>query len=310
MRGTVALASSDLTDATSGVDTVDFERSPAGGGAWVNVGTDSSAAGGWTVDWVTGGVSDGLYDLRAVATDAAGNAHTTATIANVRVDNTAPSGTLDDPGSPVRGTIALTSSGVADGGSGLASVAFQRSPAGANTWTAIGTDSSSTGGWTVNWVTGGVTDGLYDLRAIVTDVAGNPHTSATVANVRVDNTAPAGTLANPGANVRGSAVALSASASDTAGSGLAKVTFERSPAGANTWTQIAVDSVAGDGWTASWDTTVPDRRPLRPARRDRGQRRQHAHELDRERARRQHLPDRDSWTPPSRARSSAAATWR
>ena len=203
VRGTVALASSDLTDATSGVDTVDFERSPAGGGAWVNVGTDSSAAGGWTVNWVTGGVSDGLYDLRAVATDAAGNAHTTATIANVRVDNTAPSGTLDDPGSPVRGTIALTSSGVADGGSGLASVAFQRSPAGANTWTAIGTDSSSTGGWTVNWATGGVTDGLYDLRAIVTDAAGNPTRARPSRTCGWTTPHPAGTLANPGANVRG-----------------------------------------------------------------------------------------------------------
>ena len=61
--------------------------------------------------------------------------------------------------------------------------------------------------------TTGVTDGLYDLRVIVTDDAGNSTTSATVANRRVDNTAPSASLDDPGANLRGT-VTLSSTASD------------------------------------------------------------------------------------------------
>ena len=80
----------------------------------------------------------------------------------------------------------------ADGGSGVASVAFQRSAAGANTWsTTIGTDSSSAGGWGITWDTTATPDGLYDLRAVATDAAGNVDDSTTIANVRVDNNAPA-----------------------------------------------------------------------------------------------------------------------
>ena len=44
--------------------------------------------------WDTTGVSDGLYDLRVVTTDNVGNTFTSATITNVRVDNTAPNNSL------------------------------------------------------------------------------------------------------------------------------------------------------------------------------------------------------------------------
>ena len=98
----------------------------------------------------------------------------------------------------------------ADGGSGLASVAFQRSAAGANTWsTTIGTDSSSTGGWAIVWDTTTATpDGLYDLRAVATDAAGNVTNSATIANVRVDNDAPAAPGAPSATSPRVTAPAL------------------------------------------------------------------------------------------------------
>ena len=70
---------------------------------------------------------------------------------------------MDDPGTPLRGTVSLTRLRLGDaGGSGVASLTFQRSPAGAGTWTT----------WTrtrarptrVSFDTTGVTDGLYDLR--------------------------------------------------------------------------------------------------------------------------------------------------
>ena len=66
---------------------------------------------------------------------------------------------------------------------------FQRSPAGAGTWTNIGA-ADTTSPYSVNWDTTAVADGLYDLRVITTDNVGNTFTSALVTNVRVDNTLP------------------------------------------------------------------------------------------------------------------------
>ena len=79
-----------------------------------------------------------------------------------------------------------------DGESPVQQVVFQRAPAGGSTWTAIGTDTSSP--YAAGWDTTGVGDGLYDLRVVVTDTAGNSTTSALVTGRRVDNTAPDTTI--------------------------------------------------------------------------------------------------------------------
>jgi len=86
---------------------------------------------------------------------------------------------MTDPGAYLSGTVNLTST-TGDSGSGVSSVTYERSPAGANTWTNV----------SATWNTAGVADGLYDLRVRVTDDAGNVTTSAAVVNRRVDNTAP------------------------------------------------------------------------------------------------------------------------
>ena len=155
-----------------------MQYSPAGAGTW----TTTPAA------FDTTGVTDGLYDLRVTVTDNAGNSTTSATVTNRRVDNTAPSASLDDPGANLRGTVTLSST-ASDAGSGIATRTYQHSPAGAGTWTTTPAAFDTTA----------VTDGLYDLRVTVTDNAGNSTTSATVANRRVDNTAPA---ASPGRSGR------------------------------------------------------------------------------------------------------------
>src|SRR5581483_4418160 len=131
VRGTVNLTST-TNDGGSGIASVVYQSSPAGAGTW----TTTPAA------WDTTALADGLYDLRVRATDNAGNQTTSATVNGVRIDNTAPTVSLDDPGQSVRGTVSLTGT-AADGGAGVASVALQRSPAGAGSWTTIGTDGSS-----------------------------------------------------------------------------------------------------------------------------------------------------------------------
>ena len=252
LSGTISVASSSA-DSVSGVTQVAFQRSPVGAGTWTTIDTDSSAP--YAVDWVTGGVTDGDYDLRAVTTDAAGNSFTSGSV-TVTVDNTAPSASVADPGTPLRGTVSLTGSGSDPGGSGVASLTFQRSPAGAGTWTTVGMDTSSP--YSVSFDTTAVADGLYDLRAVATDNAGNTTLSTIVANRRVDNTAPSASLDDPGANLRGT-VTLTSTASD-AGSGIASRVYAYSPAGAGTWssTPAAFDTTAVSDGLYDLRVTVTD----------------------------------------------------
>ena len=72
--------------------------------------------------WDTTAFADGLYDLRVVTTDNVGNTFTSPTIANVRVDNTAPTGSITAPaGERVRERHERRGLGeLADAGSGVA----------------------------------------------------------------------------------------------------------------------------------------------------------------------------------------------
>ncbi|HEU4841732.1 MAG TPA: chitobiase/beta-hexosaminidase C-terminal domain-containing protein, partial [Ilumatobacteraceae bacterium] len=241
VRGTMAV-NATATDATSGVASVDFQRSPAGASSWTTIPSS----------WDTTSVSDGLYDLRVLVTDVAGNTQTDVA-ANVRVDNTAPTGTLTDPGQYLRSSLAL-SGNAADAGSGVASVAFQRSPESAGTWTTIATDTTGGDGWSATFDTtaGGTPDGRYDLRVLVTDDAGNTFAHA-LAGRTIDNTNPTAAIANPGANLRLS-VTLGGTATD-ATAGIATVAFEYDNGGG--WQLISTDTDGSDGWSASLNTTLP-----------------------------------------------------
>ncbi len=217
LRGTVALDAT-ATDAGSGVVSVVVQSSPAGDADWSTIATDTTAPFG--ADWETTAVSDGIYDLRIVATDAAGNTTTTG-VSDRRVDNTPPPTTLHDPGADLGGTVTLSAT-TADAG-GVASVVFQRSPAGAGTWTTIDTDSTEP--YTASLDTLALGDGLYDLRVISTDAAGNSSVN-TLTDRRVNNTAPA--AFDLGGPADGDAVrdgqTLEATPSD-GGGGIASVEF-------------------------------------------------------------------------------------
>ena len=212
LRGTVGL-SATATDPDVGVVSVAFQRSPAGAGTWTTISTDSTPGDGFTASFDTTAAADGLYDLRALATDDVGNTGVDV-VANRRIDNTNPTGSVTSPagGANVSSSVALASNS-ADAGSGVDTVQFQRSPAGAGTWTGQGSP----------WATTGVTDGLYDLRVVTTDNAGNSFTSAAI-TVRVDNTNPNGSITAPadGASVRAS-IAVTSNSTDAGGSGVGTV---------------------------------------------------------------------------------------
>jgi hypothetical protein len=164
-----------------------MQVAPAGSSSWATACTDTTSPYACSFD--TTSVADGLYDVRAVATDVAGNATTSAVVANRRVDNTGPTVSVNDPGAYVRGTITV-SAAASDAGSGMVSVAIQRAPTGSRTWTTICTDTTSAYSCSLN--TTPLADGGYDFRAIATDGAGNATTSAVLANRVVDNTGPTG----------------------------------------------------------------------------------------------------------------------
>ena len=142
------------------------------------------------------------------ATDAAANTDATPATFNWSIDLTSPTGSITSPANAalVRLTILLASNS-ADGGSGVAAVVFQRSPAGAGTWTAT----------PASWDTTLVADGNYDLRVMTSDLAGNVATSSAI-TVAVDNTPPDTSITSQPAdptNATGASFAFSSEAGAT-----------------------------------------------------------------------------------------------
>src|SRR5262249_14109201 len=240
--GTVTLTATSDPDTAS----VDFQRADAGSGTWPTIATDTTAPFSTPLDATT--LPDGLYDFRVVATDGTGNTGTSAVVANRRVDNTPPSGSLTAPtaGAMVGGSAVPLHASTSDSASGVASVRYEMRPTGGGSFTTITT--STTAPFDGSWNTTGLATGDYDLRPFVTDRAGNAFTGATV-TVHVDATAPTVVLANPGSTLSGT-VTLNATVT---GSGATQVAFFASPAGANSWTQIAVDTASP--YSVSFDTT-------------------------------------------------------
>ena len=182
LSGTVTLSSTASDPGGSGVATVTYQHSPAGAGTW----TTTPAA------FDTTGVTDGLYDLRVIVTDNAGNSTTSATVVNRRVDNDAPTISLTAPSGYVNAaapdpfTLTATSP---DGD--ISEVEFFRCSnssvnCGSGSWVSLGTDSAApySASWNVD------ADGDRALRAVVEDEANN--TGFDIVNVTIDRTAPAG----------------------------------------------------------------------------------------------------------------------
>jgi chitinase len=175
LSGNVSLTGT-AADAGSGIAAWTVQYRLSGGSTWTDACSDSTSSYGCT--WATAGVADSVYDLRAVARDQAGNTTASTVRSSIRVDNVAPTVTLTDPGTPLFGTVTL-SANASDGG-GIASVVIERSPAGANTWTTICTDTTSS--YSCAFDTTAVAVGSYDLRARATDNAARTTTSAVVSS--------------------------------------------------------------------------------------------------------------------------------
>lgn len=244
VRGTVPLTAT-LSGAGTTSYSVRIEYAAAGTTTWKTICTKSAAP--YTCDWSTTSFANQYYDLRAVATSG-GVSQTSAVVADILVDNAAPNVSLQDPGSPLRGTVVFTAA-ASDAHSGVDRVTIQYAASGSSTYQDLCTATIEP--WSCSYDTTRLQDGSYSLRAVAVDVAGNTATSAPVANRAVDNTVSSVSLADPGPYLGGT-VTLTASANSTAG--VTSVRIQRMPSGASTWVDVCTDTTTP--YSCAWDTTT------------------------------------------------------
>jgi Big-like domain-containing protein/purple acid phosphatase-like protein/fibronectin type III domain protein len=225
-----------------GVASVQFKVDGANSGAAI-------AVAPYALSLNTTTLSNGNHVLTAVASDAAGNSATSASVTvkvnNTTLDTTPPTVSLTAPanGATVSSTVNVTAN--ATDNVSVASVQFQLD--GTNVGSAL-----VAAPFVFSWDTTKSTNGAHALRAIAKDGAGNSTTSAavsvTVSNSTPDTTPPTVSVSAPagGATVSGT-VTVSANASDNVG--VASVQFRLDGANLGSLDTASPYSIA-------WNTTT------------------------------------------------------
>jgi hypothetical protein len=242
LRGSVTTTTT-VSGAADLAPSVRVEYAPTGTTSWTTLCT--AATSPFTCSVSTSTLANGTYDLRSVAV-AGTTTYTSAVVSKVLVDNLAPTVTMTDPGTSLKGTKTFAAT-AADTHSGVATVVIQSSTGGA--WSELCTVTASPYSCSVDTTT--LPNGTYSFRAVATDKAGNTATSTPVANRTVQNTTSTVTLTAPSTYLRGSTVALTAATTSTGT--IASVKFQRSVAGANSWVEICSDTTSP--YTCTFDST-------------------------------------------------------
>lgn len=251
LRGDVPLTTT-VYGGTSLTYNITVEYAPTGTTQWKTACTSSSVLSGQSsCTWrtVTSGIANGVYDLRATARPTVGGAFTSAVVTEVTVDNTAPTASIVNPGSPLRGTVTLAATATeTQNESGVAQVVIQYAPGSTSNYQTACTITVEP--YSCRFDTTKIADGTYSFRAVATDFAGNTTTTSAVTNRTVDNTVSSVSLEDPGAFLTGTET-LVAQASSTAGVASVKVQYATS--GGTNWTDICTDT--SSPYSCTWDTT-------------------------------------------------------
>ena len=187
IRGTAVAMNATVVETGSGVSTVEYQWSVHNANTWTTFDTKSTTSSTGTLNTTTLG-GDGFYDLRVRATDLATNVGLSTIVSNVRVDNTVPTVTLAGVAgdTSVRETLSLTAAPADTGGSGVSSVTYGRRLRGLERLLHDHRLELDGPGYGVSFNTTAL-NGLYEIQALATDVAGNT-ASNSVTNVLIDNT--------------------------------------------------------------------------------------------------------------------------
>lgn len=180
IRGTTTFEAT-ASDATSGVAQVEVQYLRSGTSTWVTMCSMEEEPYSCRFDTTT--MAYGTYSFRAVATDEAGNTSLSSATSYRTVDNTVATVSAEDPGAYLTGTVTLRA--FANSTAGINNVRIQTAPAGTTTWTTR--CSVNAAPFSCPWNTATVTDGLFDVRAILLDATGKETVSSTITNRRVDN---------------------------------------------------------------------------------------------------------------------------
>lgn len=244
LRGSVQLTATVVHSGTT-APAVRFEYTPAGAGKWSAACT--AQTGQYSCSWNTATTASGDYDLRAVAGSGTGTSYSEV-LADILVDNTAPSVTMTDPGSPLSGTRTFAATAT-DAHSGIAQVVLQYAPSGTTTYQQLCVVAEEP--YSCRYDTTRLGNGTYSFRAVATDAAGNTTTSGAVNNRTVDNTVSSVSLEDPGAYLSG-VETLTAVANSTAG--IQSVQIQYAPTKGGVFTTICSDTTAP--YTCDWTTTA------------------------------------------------------
>ncbi|HEU4840877.1 MAG TPA: Ig-like domain-containing protein, partial [Ilumatobacteraceae bacterium] len=242
LTGSVSLTST-LIDGGSGVASAQYQYKLTSDSTWTNA--CSSSTSPYSCSFNTASVSDGLYDVRVIATDNVGNAGTSTAVFSRRIDNTNPTVTMGSVPAWVDASISLTSNPADDGG--IASVQYQYKLSTSGIWLTACNSASTP--FSCSYNTAALTNGsLYDFRVTATDNAGRTATSGTVQS-RMDHVNPAVTLTAPATNLGGS-VTLASTPTD-ANSGVDQVQYQYKLSSSGTWLDAC--SASSSPWTCAFD---------------------------------------------------------
>lgn len=249
VRGAVPVTA-EFNDSYGSGYSVRIEYASAGATTWTTICTDTSSP--YSCSWATTTLASGTYDIRAVATSATSGAKSyTSDAVRTIADNTAPSTTMQDPGTPLKGTVTTTAT-ASDAHSGLAKVVIQYALSGSTTFKDICTDTAAP--YSCSFDTTTTADGTYTFRSVATDVAGTSTTSTTVTGRIVDNSYATVAVDDLGAYVAGT-VAFRATAAASAG--VTSVRVQYAPSGSTTWTTLCTDTATPYGCSVN-TTTIAD----------------------------------------------------
>ncbi len=199
LKGDVSLKGSG-EDSISGVESWVTQITPAGAGSWSDACTPQTmpvSGSSYACTVITSDYSDGAYELRVRVLNNATDTYTTAT-QSVTLDNTPPSGSLDPLERHSKGTVEVKGPAT-DAISGVESWQLQITPTGEHSWTdACAAQTSPSEGlyeYGCSLNTTELTDGSYQLHAVITDKAGNTYTTSPIATWIENSEGEAGTEA-------------------------------------------------------------------------------------------------------------------